>query len=94
MSASGGHGSQRPSDVRPDLRPSWSASDRRIPRRVVRPLQAFLSQETAAGVLLVAAAVLALGWANSPWASAYERLWSTPMSIRLGSLTIAEDLRG
>jgi NhaA family Na+:H+ antiporter len=33
-----------------------------------------LRKETIGGALLLAGAVIALGWANSPWAGAYERL--------------------
>lgn len=36
------------------------------------------------GVLLLACAVLALGWANSPWAPQYHALWHLP----LGSTTL------
>ena len=55
-----GDGSERSAD----LRPPWSRSDRRIPRRVVRPLQSFAEEEAASGVVLLAAAVAALVWAN------------------------------
>ncbi|HET6790519.1 MAG TPA: Na+/H+ antiporter NhaA, partial [Actinomycetota bacterium] len=58
------------------MRPPWSRSDRPVPRRIVRPLQEFLSTATASGVMLLAAAVIALAWANSPWGDAYERFWS------------------
>ena len=37
--------------------------------------------------------MLALGWANSPWGSTYERLWSMPAEIRLGGWVIGQDLR-
>jgi Na+/H+ antiporter NhaA len=36
----------------------------------------------------------ALVWANSPWREAYERLWHTGVSVRLGGYAIQEDLRG
>jgi NhaA family Na+:H+ antiporter len=38
-------------------------------------LDAFLSTETASGVVLFAATVLALAWENSPWHALYEHLW-------------------
>jgi NhaA family Na+:H+ antiporter len=75
------------------LRTPWSHSDRPVPRRVLRPLQEFLSTATAGGLLLLAAALVALTWANSPFAEGYERLWSTGLSLRLGSWAIREDLR-
>jgi NhaA family Na+:H+ antiporter len=87
--------SERPDDHQPhpDIRLPWSRSDRLIARRVVRPLQEFLSTSTASGILLLGAAVLALLWANSPWGSVYERFWSTPVDVRIGDRVIGEDLR-
>ncbi|MBW3620335.1 MAG: Na+/H+ antiporter NhaA [Actinobacteria bacterium] len=54
-----------------DERP-WSLSDRPVPKRVVAPLQHFLHTEVSGGLVLLAAAVIALVWANSPWADAYD----------------------
>ena len=84
---------RRPSDPPIELRPSWSRSDRRLPRRVIQPLQAFLRTETSSAVLLLAAAALALAWANSPWREGYEQLWRTVLTIRVGDWSISEDLR-
>src|SRR5688572_11307931 len=42
-----------------------------------RRLAEVLRRETVGGVLLVAAAVVALVWANSPWGDAYETLRDT-----------------
>jgi NhaA family Na+:H+ antiporter len=64
-----------------------------VPRRIVRPLQEFLSTSTASGTMLLLAAVVALAWANSPWGDGYERFWTTPAELRLGSWTIGDDLR-
>ncbi len=44
-------------------------------RRRVTPLTEFLQQETAGGILLAGASVVALVWANSPWSGSYEDLW-------------------
>lgn len=71
----------------------WSRSQRALPRRVVQPLQAFLEQETSSGILLLAAAAIALAWGNSPWRSAYEDLWRTVVTVRLGDWVLSEDLR-
>jgi Na+:H+ antiporter, NhaA family len=71
----------------------WSRSQRALPRRVVQPLQAFLEQETSSVVLLLAAAAVALALANSPWRSAYEDLWRTVVTVRLGDWVLSEDLR-
>ncbi|CAO5234292.1 Na+/H+ antiporter NhaA [Frankia sp. AgKG'84/4] len=52
-------------------RSSWPETQR---------IAAILRRETTGGVLLLAAAVLALGWANSPWSSSYHAL----LTYRLG----------
>ena len=44
-------------------------------------MQKFLSQEWAPGVVLTAAAILALGIANSPLLSAYQELLQTPLGF-------------
>jgi len=80
----------RPSE---GLRPTWSHSGRSLPRRVVQPLQSFLQAEAASGVLLLGAAVFALVWANSAWSAAYEELWATVVTVRIGDVVLSEDLR-
>ena len=71
----------------------WSGTARPVPRLVLRPLQAFLRTEQAGGVLLLVAAVASLGWANSPWRGAYDALWHTQLTLRLGDWQLSEDLR-
>jgi NhaA family Na+:H+ antiporter len=46
-------------------------------------LRAFLATEQAGGVVLLAATVAALTWANSPWRHAYESLWSRELWLSL-----------
>jgi Na+/H+ antiporter NhaA len=60
---------------------------------LARPLQHFLRTETGSSALLLAAALVALAWANSPLSDAYEDLWSTTATIGIGSADITEDLR-
>ena len=43
-----------------------------------------MQTETSGGVVLLAAAVLALIWANSPWADAYHHLIEYHLSVDLG----------
>ena len=64
----------------------------RIVRRAGKPLERFLGIEAASGVLLLLAAALALGWANSPWAESYQRLWHTPLGIRIDGFTFERTL--
>jgi len=57
----------------------------------VQPLERFLRQEAGSGSLLLAAAVVALIWANVATGS-YEDFWKTAFSIEIGSLSLEEDL--
>jgi Na+:H+ antiporter, NhaA family len=61
--------------------------------RFLSPLRDFMRTETSGGVLLVAGAMLALLWVNSPWAASYERLWSQTLSIELGHQVLRLSLR-
>lgn len=53
----------------------------------------FIQTEAAGGVVLVAAAVVALLWANSPWQHSYETFWHHEVVVQVGGLRVAEDLR-
>jgi len=59
-----------------------------------RALREFLQTEAAGGVLLVAAAVVGLLWANSPWDAAYDALWSAGSGLHIGAWEPSLDLRG
>jgi Na+:H+ antiporter, NhaA family len=61
--------------------------------RLLSPLVEFLRTEAAGGVALLVAAVAALVWANSPWASSYGRLWEHRLALGTGPLGRSEDLR-
>ena len=61
-------------------------------RRLIVPVQAFIRTESFGGILLLAAAIIAVVWANSPWSSSYFDLWATHVSIDAGPITISEDL--
>ena len=52
----------------------------------------FLRLESAGGILLIAAAGLAILFANTPLASAYQALLSVPVEVRVGNLEIAKPL--
>lgn len=43
----------------------------------------FISVEAISGIVLLAAAAVALAWANSPWAHGYEALWHLQLSLGL-----------
>lgn len=70
---------------------AWHAA-LRFRRLAWRPLERFLRIEAASGLVLLAVTGVALGWANSPWASSYVGLWHTPLGIRLGDLVFERSL--
>ena len=73
--------------------PTWLRSDRFLARSIARPVNRFLHIEASGGVLLAAAAVIALIWANSPWSESYHDLWHTELTVDLGGRALTEDLR-
>jgi Na+/H+ antiporter NhaA len=62
-------------------------------RSLGAPVRDFLNTETGSAIVLLGAVVVALLWANSPWSSSYESLWTTKLSIVLGGSGIEADLR-
>ena len=56
------------------------------------PARQFLSTEAGGAVLLLAATVAALVWANSPWSDSYQALWHAEASLSLAGWELAMDL--
>jgi len=75
------------------LHQTWLHSDRAIPRRFVRPALLFADTEAASGIVLLAAAIIALIWANSPWGEGYFTFWNTHLTIELGPFHFDETLK-
>ncbi|MBC12369.1 MAG: Na+/H+ antiporter NhaA [Rhodothermaceae bacterium] len=59
---------------------------------LLRPFQSFFKTEAAGGILLLAAAAVALVWANSPLVGAYNDLWGTYVTVGAGSFEISKPL--
>jgi NhaA family Na+:H+ antiporter len=72
----------------------WEPARRlaRQARRAFAPIEHFLAIEAASGILLMAAATIALVWANSPWRASYEALWHTPIGFCIGAFRFERDL--
>jgi NhaA family Na+:H+ antiporter len=70
---------------------AWRGATR-LARSVRGSIDRFLHIEAAGGIVLLAAAAIALLWANSPWGDSYDRLWHTHISIRIGDWTFDESL--
>ena len=60
--------------------------------RLLAPFRDFMAREASGGVLLMAAALIALVWANSPFADTYDALWDTTFTIGAGDLVLAKSL--
>src|SRR6218665_2330051 len=60
--------------------------------QLTAPLGGFIATEAGSAGLLLAATVVALVWANSPWSDAYESLWETEGVVRIGAHELALDL--
>ncbi len=58
-----------------------------------RPLRAFLDVEVGSTVVLLAATVTALVWANLPFGETYEQFWSLRLDIRAADSVLHLDLR-
>jgi Na+/H+ antiporter NhaA len=74
-----------PGGVIYSARTAWS-------RNAATPLLRTLRSETGGAVILLAAAVAALVWANIDYGS-YRSVWATQLSVRVGSHGISQDLR-
>jgi len=64
----------------------------KVVARVLTPVESFIRTESAGGIVLVAAAVLAFGWANSPWREAYFALKQFPVSVAAGDFALEKHL--
>ena len=59
---------------------------------IVEPFQKFTRAQSTGGILLLMATVMALIWANSPWAESYAKFWNTSISLAVGSHALTETL--
>jgi len=75
-------------------RPVWQDLPRpqRLAERAFTTFERFLHVEANSGIVLLAAAAVALTWANSPLALHYHALWHTPLSIGLGDFVFSRSL--
>lgn len=60
--------------------------------RILRQFQQFVKLESFGGVLLLIGTIMALAWANSPWAESYTRFWQTPVTVGAGSFMLSKPL--
>ena len=56
-------------------------------------LREFIHDEAFGGILLLACALTALLWANSPWGTTYDALWSSELTLGTVQYHLTESLR-
>lgn len=66
---------------------------REMPDRFTLPFARFLKIESAAGLLLLLAVIVAMGFANSPWSMPFVAFWETPVGLHFGPLDFSRSLR-
>jgi Na+/H+ antiporter NhaA len=59
---------------------------------LARPLRRFLAIEAASSILLVAATLIALAAANSPWREGWAHFWHQRVALEIGSFELALSL--
>ena len=69
---------------------TYGMTETSLPSRALRALAEFLRLEAAAGIMLIAAAALALIAANSPLEQMYEAFRDLSVQVRIGGLDIAK----
>jgi Na+/H+ antiporter NhaA len=62
-------------------------------RNLARPVRLFVDTEVGSAVILLAAALVALLWANSPWGDSYEQVWTSEISVRVAGAELSMDVR-
>jgi NhaA family Na+:H+ antiporter len=60
--------------------------------QIVKPAQRFFKKEATSSLLLIAATLIALIWANSGFYEGYHHLWHTEISIHFGHAVISKGL--
>ncbi len=64
-----------------------------LPSQITPRARRFIANEAGSAATLLAATLIALVWANSPWSAGYFRLWGTPIRLDVGSWGIDLDLQ-
>jgi NhaA family Na+:H+ antiporter len=82
-----------PEDLLDRHTPAVTARQELPARSLPVALRRFLETEAAGGIALVAATVVAVAWANSPWRDAYDTFWHSVVTLEVGSIGISDDLR-
>jgi Na+:H+ antiporter, NhaA family len=72
----------------------WPGPHRQyVHERLIRSVVRFVHTEASGGIVLLAATVIAIAWANSPWQERYFDLWDARLTADLNLFRIDESLR-
>ena len=61
-------------------------------QRILSPFARFARTESAGGIVLIAATLVAIVWANSPWGESYHHLWETVLTLGAGPYALSYTL--
>ena len=57
--------------------------------QALHSIQKFIRSQVVGSIILLVCAIIALVWANSPFAPVYHQIWDTTLSITLGENTLS-----
>lgn len=63
-----------------------------IAKAILSPFERFLKRQSATGILLLVAAIIAMVWSNSSYANEYFAFWHKDFTVGFGNFKIAEPL--
>jgi len=72
------------------MEPKWKLSP--VDKYIVYPVNQFISKATTGGIVLFVAAIIAIFFANSPWAETYHNVWQHQVGISFGDLELKMSL--
>lgn len=61
--------------------------------QLLHPFNRFFRTSAAGGILLLASAVAALIWANSPWSQGYDHVWHAKVTVGMGAAQLTGSLQ-
>ena len=76
-----------------DRHQTWASSERFIPTRFIQPFVRFTRIEAASGIVLLAATVVALIWANSRFSDSYNQILGTNLDVEFGGFHLDESVQ-
>ena len=77
-------------DIKKDLKPKNNVSY--LLNSVVSPLQKFAHMESSSGLMLIVTTIIAMVWANSPWAESYLHLQHMNVGLSIGTFEVSKTL--